>query len=92
MQRTMSNNLCEVPMKRSIRGNTSNAPNTVGLPVADMVNPRLCEDESVLEASINDGISKRRYGIQVEGNPQVGNMGMKSSLVNANASGYLSIS
>ncbi len=75
----MSNNLCEVPMKRSIRGNTSNAPNKVGLPETNMVNPKLCEDESVYETSILDSISKRRYGIQMGGNPQPEQMGMKSS-------------
>ena len=79
MQRTMSNNLCEVPMKRSIRGNTSNAPNKVGLPETNMVNPKLCEDESVYETSILDSISKRRYGIQAEGSPIGNRYGMKNS-------------
>jgi len=79
MQRTMSNNLCEVPMKRSIRDRTSIVLKKVGLPETDMVKSKLCEIESVLETSILEGISKRRYGVQMEGNPQAMDMGMKSS-------------
>lgn len=79
MQRTMSNNLCEVPMKRSIRGRTSIVPKKVGLPETDMVKSKLCEIESVYETSLMFGISKRRYGVQMEGNPQAANMWMKSS-------------
>ena len=52
MQRTMSDNLCEVPMKRSIRGRTSIAPKKVGLPETDMVKSKLCETESVFESSL----------------------------------------
>lgn len=79
MRWIMSRKLCEVPMKRSIRGRTSIAPKKVGLPETDMVNPRSFEDESVLETSIEYSISKRRYGIQMEGNSQFGIMRMKSS-------------
>ena len=79
MQRIMSNNLCEVPMKRSIRGKRRYTPKKVGLPETDMVNPKSGEGESVLETSIYNSTSKRRYGVQMEGNLRVDSTKMKSS-------------
>ncbi len=81
MQRTMSNNLCEAPMKRSIRGKRQTHPRGSAYLRRDKVNPRLLKDESVYETSIRKSISKWRYGIQMEGNSQKNSMGMKSSSI-----------
>ena len=80
MQWTMSKKLCEAPMKRSIRGKRQMHPRWSAYLRQNMVNPKLCEDESVIEASNYSSISKWRYGIQAEGNPQVLLMRIKSSL------------
>ena len=68
MQWTMSNKLCEAWVERRIR-DTSQLPRWFAYLWLDMVNPKLCEGESVFEISIPESISKRRYGMQAEGNP-----------------------
>jgi len=63
-----SNNLCEAWVKRRVR-DTSQLPRRLAYLWLDMVTPRLCKGESVFEASIFATISKRRYGMETEGNP-----------------------
>jgi hypothetical protein len=46
-----------------------------------MVKPRLCKVESVFESSIQPTISKRRYGIEEEGNWRYCTAPMKSILI-----------
>lgn len=70
MQGTMSNNLCEALRIRQIRS-TSQLPRRSAYLRSDMVTPRLCEEESVLEVSIGRNISKRRYGMETEGSHTV---------------------
>ena len=68
MQWTMSDKLCEAWVKRRIR-NTSQLPRWFAYLWLDMAKPRLCEVESVLEVSLPETTSKRRYGVEMEGNP-----------------------
>jgi len=68
MQWTMSKKLCEAPMKRRVR-DTSQTPKRLAYLWMGMIKPRLFEVESMLEASIFPTISKRRYGMEVEGTP-----------------------
>ncbi|MFX0108930.1 MAG: hypothetical protein ACFE7R_11640, partial [Candidatus Hodarchaeota archaeon] len=56
---------------------------------SNKVTSRLCETELVLETSSALSISKRRYGVEVEGTPKSGFLGRKSSSAGAaNASSY----
>ena len=90
MRGKMSNNLCEAWVKRRVR-DTSQLPRRLAYLWLDMVTPRLCKGESVFEASIFATISKRRYGMETEGNP-IGHCDrMKSNLIDVNASGYRGI-
>lgn len=77
MQGIMSKNLCEALRKTQIRS-TSQLPRGSANLWSDMVNPRSCEDESVLETSTSMSTSKRRYGVEVEGNPEAQFIGVKS--------------
>jgi hypothetical protein len=80
MQWIMSKKLCEAPRKMSIR-DTSQLPRRSANLWSGMVNPRLCEGESVRETSIYNGISKRRYGMQMEGNSTATPRRVKSSVL-----------
>lgn len=81
MQGTKSNNLCEAPREMSIRDKRRMYPRGSANLWSNMVNPRWFEDESVQETSLRDSISKRRYGIQTEGNLKRMVSGMKSRWV-----------
>ena len=72
MQGKMSDNLCEALVKMSIRAERRTAPRWSANLWLNMANPRLCEDESMCEASKCRPISKRRYGMEAEGNPESG--------------------
>ena len=65
----MSDNLCEALMKMPIRAERRTAPRWSANLWLNMANPRLCEDESMCEASKCRPISKRRYGMEAEGSP-----------------------
>jgi hypothetical protein len=55
-----------------------------------MVKPKLCEVESVFENSIAQSISKRQYGMEMEGNPEREWVWAKSTFqTGANTSGYM---
>ena len=68
MQWIMSNKLCEAPVKMQIRGERRTPPIWSANLWLGMVKPRLFEVESVFEISLCSAISKRRYGMEVEGN------------------------
>ena len=70
MQWIMSKKLCEAPMKRRVRV-TSQTPRGFAYLWMNMIKPKWCEVESVFEVSILSAISKRRYGIEIEGNSVV---------------------
>jgi hypothetical protein len=78
MQGTMSKNLYEALMKMQIRG-TLQLPRRSANLWSDMTKLRLCKAESAYEISIQQGISKQRYGIQTEGNPITAIDRMKSN-------------
>jgi hypothetical protein len=69
MQGTMSDNLCEALRKTQIRSECRTLPRRSANLWSGMANPRLCEDEPVLEVSIFLSTSKRQYGMETEGNP-----------------------
>ena len=67
MRGTMSNKPCEAPRIMWIRSTSQLSRRSANLGL-DMVKPRLCEVESVYEISTYEIISKRRYGMKIEGN------------------------
>ena len=73
----MSKNLCEAWVKRRVR-DTSQSPRWLAYLWLNMATPRWCEEESTLEFSKLQTISKRRYGMETEGNPVMPPNGMKS--------------
>ena len=80
MQGRMSGNLYEALMKRPIRAERRTAPRWSADLWLDMANPRLCKDEPMCEASKRRSISKRRYGMEAEGNSLDHLKGMKSKM------------
>ena len=81
MQWTMSNKLCEAPVKMQIRCERRTPPRRSANLWLDMVKPRLFKVESVLEVSLLSAISKRRYGMEVEGNSVVLHDRVKSNFI-----------
>jgi len=69
MQWTMSKKLCEAPRKMQTRDERRTSPRGSANLWLDKVKPKLCEVESVFEVSTYIDISKRRYGMEVKGNP-----------------------
>jgi hypothetical protein len=78
MQGTMSKNLYEALKKMQIRS-TLKLPRRSANLWSDMTKLRLCNAESAFEISIQQGISKQRYGMQTGGNPTSAIGGMKSN-------------
>ncbi len=79
MQGTMSKNLCEALRTMQIRSERRTLPRRSANLWSDMANPRWCKDKSVFEISIPATISKRRYGMEVEGNSASYDGRMKSN-------------
>lgn len=69
MQGTMSKNLCEALRIMQIRSERRTLPRRSANLWSEMATLRWFEEESVYEISKSATISKRRYGIEIEGNP-----------------------
>ena len=80
MQWTMSKKLCEVPMKRSIRGKRRMHPRRSAYLRQIWLNRSCVRLNPCMKPHYFRSILKRRYGIQMEGNPQSRIMRMKSRL------------
>lgn len=90
MRWTRSNKPCEAPRIMQIRDQCRRPPRWSANLWLGMVKPRLCEVESVFEASSVLTISKRQYGMEAVGNPTQSVGWMKSTYADgANTSGYM---
>ncbi len=76
----MSKKLCEVPMKRSIRGKRRMHPRRSAYLRQIWLNRSCVRLNPCMKPHYFRSILKRRYGIQMEGNPQSQIMRMKSRL------------
>jgi hypothetical protein len=77
MQWTMSDKPCEALRIRWIRRQCRRRPRWSAYLWSGMVKPKLCEVESVCEGSIPVSISKRQYGMEMEGSPVPYQLGEK---------------
>ena len=77
----MSDNLCEAPMKRSIRDTRRIYPRRSAYLRQIWLNRSGVRLNPCLNPHYISSISKRRYGVQMEGNPHGVHLGMKSSIL-----------